>query len=174
MLGSPRNLWSKIAFTSLLDKLGTISAVINFCRLLWTGRMSKYETSFSDISGSYYTPSYQDRITNQLRRLGGSYDWGRTAFTMDEASMHFIHRCPIIKSSFQGLSRAVIETFCRLREDGIIYRANRLVNWCVKMNTTLSNLEVRTILTLIRVPLPLCIGGGKSLKWPHVVERSGI
>ncbi|KAJ7714891.1 tRNA synthetases class I-domain-containing protein [Mycena maculata] len=82
---------------------------------------------------------YQDRITDQLRRLGGSYDWSRTAFTMDE-----------------GLSKAVVETFCRLREDGIIYRANRLVNWCVKMNTTLSNLEVEdkvlTGRTLLSVP----------------------
>ena len=40
------------------------------------------------------------------------------------------------------LSKAVIESFCRLHEDGIVYRAKRLVNWCVKMNTTLSNLEV--------------------------------
>ncbi|KAJ6589846.1 tRNA synthetases class I-domain-containing protein [Mycena vulgaris] len=82
---------------------------------------------------------YQERITNQLRRLGGSYDWSRTAFTMDE-----------------GLSTAVVETFCRLREDGIIYRANRLVNWCVQMNTTLSNLEVEekvlTGRTLLNVP----------------------
>lgn len=41
------------------------------------------------------------------------------------------------------LSVGVTETFVRLHDDGIIYRANRLVNWCVKMNTTLSNLEVR-------------------------------
>ena len=40
------------------------------------------------------------------------------------------------------LSKAVVETFCRLYEDGIIYRANRLVNWCVRLNTTISNLEV--------------------------------
>ncbi|KAL4071956.1 tRNA synthetases class I-domain-containing protein [Scleroderma yunnanense] len=68
---------------------------------------------------------YQARITNQLRRLGGSYDWDRVAFTMNPS-----------------LSKAVIETFCRLHEDGILYRANRLVNWCVRLNTTLSNLEV--------------------------------
>lgn len=68
---------------------------------------------------------YQTRITNQLHRLGGSYDWNRVAFTMNES-----------------LSKAVIETFCRLHEEGIIYRANRLVNWCVRLNTTLSNLEV--------------------------------
>ncbi|KAJ7233104.1 tRNA synthetases class I-domain-containing protein [Mycena rebaudengoi] len=81
---------------------------------------------------------YQARITNQLHRLGGSYDWDRVVFTMDEKR-----------------NRGVIETFCRLHEDGIIYRANRLVHWCVKMNTTLSNLEVdqkqlsgRTMLTV--------------------------
>ncbi|PPQ73033.1 hypothetical protein CVT24_001413 [Panaeolus cyanescens] len=68
---------------------------------------------------------YQAKITTQQYRLGGSYDWDRVAFTMNTS-----------------LSKAVIETFCRLHEQGIIYRANRLVNWCVKMNTTLSNLEV--------------------------------
>ncbi|KAF6762787.1 valine-tRNA ligase [Ephemerocybe angulata] len=82
---------------------------------------------------------YQERITKQLHRLGGSYDWDRVRFTMDEQ-----------------LSKAVIETFCRLREDGILYRANRLVNWCVKLNTTLSNLEVDqkqlTGRTLLNVP----------------------
>ncbi|KAJ6621454.1 tRNA synthetases class I-domain-containing protein [Mycena sp. CBHHK59/15] len=61
---------------------------------------------------------YQARITNQLHRLGGSYDWNRVVFTMDEKR-----------------NKAVIETFCRLHEDGVIYRANRLVQWCVKMNT---------------------------------------
>ena len=59
-------------------------------------------------------------------------------------------------SENQNLSKAVIETFCRLREDGIIYRANRLVNWCVRLNTTLSNLEVEqkqlTGRTLLNVP----------------------
>ncbi|KAH9932026.1 tRNA synthetases class I-domain-containing protein [Epithele typhae] len=68
---------------------------------------------------------YQGRITNQLQRLGGSYDWSRVAFTMNDS-----------------LSKAVTETFCTLHEEGILYRANRLVNWCVKLNTTLSNLEV--------------------------------
>ncbi|KAF8189072.1 hypothetical protein BJ912DRAFT_1106282 [Pholiota molesta] len=119
---------------------------------------------------------YQGRITNQLHRLGGSYDWDRTAFTMDEK-----------------LSKAVIETFCRLHEDGILYRANRLVNWCVKMNTTLSNLEVdqkelegRTLLSLLglmndwllqRRVRRLCDDlrykhlHGKLLKHPFVPDR---
>ncbi|BGP44765.1 valine--tRNA ligase [Rhodotorula kratochvilovae] len=68
---------------------------------------------------------YQSRITTQIQRLGVSCDWDRVAFTMNPA-----------------LSKAVAETFVRLHDDGIIYRANRLVNWCVAMNTTLSNLEV--------------------------------
>jgi valyl-tRNA synthetase len=42
----------------------------------------------------------------------------------------------------ENLSAAVTETFIRLHEEGIIYRANRLVNWCVALNTSLSNLEV--------------------------------
>lgn len=42
-----------------------------------------------------------------------------------------------------------METFCRLHEDGIIYRANRLVNWCVRLNTTLSNLEVSICMSVV-------------------------
>ncbi|KAJ5731407.1 Valine--tRNA ligase [Penicillium malachiteum] len=68
---------------------------------------------------------YHSNIKNSLRRLGGSFDWSREAFTMDP-----------------NLSAAVTETFVRLHEEGIIYRANRLVNWCVALNTSLSNLEV--------------------------------
>ena len=60
------------------------------------------------------------------------------------------------------LSKAVIENFCRLHEDGIIYRANRLINWCVRLNTTLSNLEVcgRPSLLCLSVHHPLWLTGG--------------
>ena len=71
---------------------------------------------------------YQERITRQMRCLGGSFDWSRVAFTMNEP-----------------LSKAVVETFCTLHERGVIRRANRLVNWCVRLNTTLSNLELDKI-----------------------------
>ena len=64
-------------------------------------------------------------ITNQMRRLGASCDWSRERFTMDE-----------------GLSNAVIETFVRLYEDGLIYRGKRLVNWDPKLGTAVSDLEV--------------------------------
>ncbi|KAI5294322.1 valine--tRNA ligase [Ascosphaera acerosa] len=72
-----------------------------------------------------WTHYYHDNIQTALKRLGGSFDWSREAFTMDE-----------------NLSAAVAETFVRLHEEGTIYRANRLVNWCVALNTSLSNLEV--------------------------------
>ena len=68
---------------------------------------------------------YGSRITNQLRRLGSSLDWERERFTMDE-----------------GYARAVREVFVRLYEEGLIYRDNRLINWCPSCRTALSNLEV--------------------------------
>ena len=64
-------------------------------------------------------------ITRQIRRLGGSVDWSRERFTMDD-----------------GLSNAVKEVFVRLYEDGLIYRGKRLVNWDTKLQTALSDLEV--------------------------------
>ncbi|WWD15831.1 valine-tRNA ligase [Kwoniella shandongensis] len=68
---------------------------------------------------------YQEKITAQMTRLGGSFDWDRVAFTMDDS-----------------LSAAVKEAFVLMHEKGLLYRANRLVNWCVYLNTSLSNLEV--------------------------------
>ncbi|KAI9631190.1 hypothetical protein KEM48_013119 [Puccinia striiformis f. sp. tritici PST-130] len=83
------------------------------------GREKFLETVFS------WKDDYQARITNQLNRLGASYDWGRARFTMDPQ-----------------LSKAVVEAFVRLHDEGVIYRSNRLVNWCVRLNTALSNEEV--------------------------------
>ena len=72
--------------------------------------------------------TYHKNITNQLKRMGLSVDWSREAFTMDE-----------------NLSMAVRETFIKLHDEGIIYRANRLVNWCTALTTSLSNLEVDNV-----------------------------
>jgi len=68
---------------------------------------------------------YGDRISEQLRVMGSSLDWARERFTMDEQ-----------------LSRAVREVFVRLYEEGLIYRAQRLINWCPRCQTALSDLEV--------------------------------
>ena len=84
---------------------------------------------------------YGGRISHQLKRLGASCDWSRERFTLDE-----------------GLSRAVREVFVSLYEEGLIYRDNRLINWCPRCHTALSDLEVEHeeldgTLTFIRYPL---------------------
>lgn len=68
---------------------------------------------------------YGGKIIHQLKRLGASCDWSRERFTLDE-----------------GLSRAVIEVFVSLYEQGLIYRDNRLINWCPRCHTALSDIEV--------------------------------
>jgi valyl-tRNA synthetase len=65
------------------------------------------------------------QITVQMRREGASVDWSREKFTMDE-----------------DLSRVVREVFVRLYDEGMIYRGNRIVNWCPQDQTVLSDLEV--------------------------------
>ena len=65
------------------------------------------------------------RIIEQLKKLGASCDWDRERFTMDE-----------------GLSKAVREVFVHLYEEGLIYRGERLINWCPRCHTALSDIEV--------------------------------
>jgi valyl-tRNA synthetase len=69
--------------------------------------------------------TYGGRILNQLRRLGASCDWSRERFTLDP-----------------GLSRAVVKVFVMLYREGLIYRDYRLINWCPRCETALSDLEV--------------------------------
>ncbi|MGW0329058.1 valine--tRNA ligase [Nocardia sp. NPDC003183] len=64
-------------------------------------------------------------ISDQMRRLGDGVDWDRERFTMDE-----------------GLSRAVQTIFKRLYDDGLIYRAERIINWCPRCATAISDIEV--------------------------------
>jgi len=64
-------------------------------------------------------------ILGQMKRLGDSVDWSRERFTMDE-----------------GLSEAVLTIFKRLYDAGLIYRAERIINWCVRCRTALSDIEV--------------------------------
>ncbi|MCL2373046.1 MAG: valine--tRNA ligase [Defluviitaleaceae bacterium] len=68
---------------------------------------------------------YGNTIVNQLKKLGSSADWDKLRFTMDE-----------------GLSKAVLEVFVRLYEGGKIYKGERLINWCTKCQTSISDAEV--------------------------------
>jgi len=69
--------------------------------------------------------SYEARITGQLKKLGASCDWSHQRFTMDE-----------------GCSRAVREVFVNLYNKGLIYRGHRIINWCPRCLTALSDAEV--------------------------------
>ncbi len=68
---------------------------------------------------------YGGRIIEQLKKMGSSCDWDRERFTLDE-----------------GCSKAVREVFVRLYEKNLIYRGNRMVNWCPHCNTSISDAEV--------------------------------
>ena len=69
--------------------------------------------------------TYGGRIVEQLKKLGSSCDWERERFTLDE-----------------GCSKAVREVFVRLYEKGLIYRGERIINWCPHCKTSISDAEV--------------------------------
>ncbi len=68
---------------------------------------------------------YGGKILDQMKRLGDGIDWSRERFTMDE-----------------GLSRAVQTIFKKMFDDGLIYQAERIINWCPRCQTALSDIEV--------------------------------
>ena len=75
-----------------------------------------------------FTQANKKHMEGQLRALGASCDWSREKFTLDP---------DIIKT--------VYATFKKLYDDGLVYRDNRMVNWCVKHQTSLSDLEVKHV-----------------------------
>ncbi len=93
---------------------------------------------------------YKSRIQNQHRRLGASCDWSRERFTLDT-----------------GLVKAVREVFVRLYEEGLIYRGERIINWCPFCMSAISDLEVihkdtPGKLTYVRYPLKSIAGQPQS------------
>ena len=68
---------------------------------------------------------YGSRIISQLKKMGSSCDWSRERFTLDE-----------------GCSKAVKEVFCKYYDKGLIYRGERIINWCPHCLTSISNAEV--------------------------------
>ena len=89
---------------------------------------------------------YGDRISLQMRRLGDSVDWTRQRFTLDE-----------------GLSKAVREVFVRLYEEGLIYRGDRIINWCPRCGTAIAEIEVEyedDVGELVYITYPFVDGAG--------------
>jgi len=96
-------------------------------RQLEQNNISRYDLGREKFIGKVWEWKEESggKITKQMRRLGTSPDWNRERFTMD-----------------QGLSETVNEVFVKLYQDGLIYRGKRLVNWDVKLQTAVSDLEV--------------------------------
>ncbi len=72
-----------------------------------------------------FVENSRDTIRNQIRKMGSSCDWSRERFTLDE-----------------GLTKAVRTVFKKMYDDGLIYRGNRIVNWCPRCSSTLADDEV--------------------------------
>ncbi|ELP86435.1 valyl-tRNA synthetase, putative, partial [Entamoeba invadens IP1] len=95
---------------------------------------------------------YGKGICEQLKRLGSSLDWSREVFTMDETR-----------------SQAVKEAFCRFYEKGLLYREQRLVNWCCTLKTAISDIEVDYI--DIEKPTPINVPGySKPIVFGNLTE----
>lgn len=95
---------------------------------IWANeKKTRHDFSREEFVGKVWDwkEDYHQKIKSQIQKLGASYDWSREAFTLSPELTH-----------------AVEEAFIRLHDDRTIYRASRLVNWSVQLNTAISNLEV--------------------------------
>jgi len=110
-----------------MDHAGIATQTLVERHLAETEGKSKHDYSREDFVSRVWEwkQEYGGRILGQMRRLGDGVDWTRERFTMDE-----------------GLSRAVQTIFKRLYDDGLVYRAERIINWCPRCRTALSDIEV--------------------------------
>ncbi|KAI9034393.1 tRNA synthetases class I-domain-containing protein [Hyaloraphidium curvatum] len=125
-----RMLGKTVLWNPGCDHAGIATQVVVEKKLWKEQKKSRHDLGRTTFTAEVWKwkDQYGDRIYNQLRRLGGSFDWDRAKFTMDP-----------------DLYNAVQEAFIRLHDEGIIYRENRLVNWCTSLKTALSNLEVENV-----------------------------
>ncbi|KAI9359333.1 tRNA synthetases class I-domain-containing protein [Zopfochytrium polystomum] len=124
--------WSRMHGKSALyipgcDHAGIATQIVVEKKLMREKKLTRHDLGREEFIKQVWIwkNQYGDRIYEQFKRLGISVDWDRVAFTMDP-----------------GPSHAVATAFIRLQEEGVIYRDNRLVNWCTKLKTAISNLEV--------------------------------
>ncbi|KAA0172585.1 hypothetical protein FNF27_05939 [Cafeteria roenbergensis] len=110
-----------------LDHAGIATQTVVERRLLKEEGLTRHDLGRDEFLRRVWAwrDQYGERITGQVRRLGASLDWSREFFTLDDAR-----------------SRAVNEAFSRMFEDGVMYRGQRLVNWCPALRTALSDIEV--------------------------------
>eukprot|EP00727_Mastigamoeba_balamuthi_P002010 m51a1_g11806 putative valine--trna ligase (1185) ;mRNA; f:346372-351255 len=136
-----RMLGHKTLWVPGMDHAGISTQVVVEKKLMREKGITRHDVGREQFVQSVWEwkREYGGSIVRQLRRLGSSVDWQREAFTMDE------QRC-----------KAVTEAFVRLHEAGLIYRDNRLVNWCCTLKTAISDIEVDYIdltgPTMLKVP----------------------
>ncbi|KAJ3535218.1 hypothetical protein NM208_g7225 [Fusarium decemcellulare] len=129
-------------------------------KMLWKVRkQTRHDlgrTKFIELAQDW-KEEYHQKINNAFRKMGCSLDWSREAFTMVRIKDYAMATILILSTQQdENFTAAVTEVFVRFHEEGIIYRANRLVNWDSTLMTALSNLEVDnkelTGRTLLNVP----------------------
>lgn len=111
------------------DHAGFETQVVYEKKLEKEGR-SRFEMAREDLYKEIldFTLSNKSFMEGQIRQLGASCDWSREVFTLDE-----------------GVIKTVYNTFKKLDDDGLLYRGSRIVNWCSKHQTSLSNLETEHV-----------------------------
>ncbi|HEX9574028.1 MAG TPA: valine--tRNA ligase, partial [Myxococcales bacterium] len=133
-----------------IDHAGIATQMVVERELVRTERKSRHDLGRAEFVRRVWQwkDQYGNRIAQQHRALGASLDWERERFTMDEHS-----------------SRAVREAFVRLYDEGLLYRSERLIHWCVKDRTALSDLEVEheehAQAELYKFAYPLADGSGE-------------
>lgn len=116
-----------VLFLPGFDHAGIATQSVVEKKLWATEKKTRHDYSREEFVGKVWEwkEVYHQKIKSQVTRLGASYDWSREAFTLSPE-----------------LTKSVEEAFIRLHDDGTIYRSSRLVNWSVKLNTAISNIEV--------------------------------
>ena len=109
------------------DHAGIMTQVVYEKKLAEQGK-TRFDLGREEFIKQTYEFSIQNKETmeNQLRKLGASCDWERGKFTLDPE-----------------ISKSVLLTFKKLYDDGLIYRGERIINWCIRCKTALSDLEVQ-------------------------------
>src|ERR687886_665775 len=110
-----------------MDHAGIATQTLVERRLAETEGQSRHDYTREEFVAKVWQwkEEYGGKILGQMRRLGEGLDWSRERFTLDD-----------------GLSRAVRTVFKRLHDDGLVYRAERITNWCPRCLTALSDIEV--------------------------------
>ncbi|MDO8265179.1 MAG: class I tRNA ligase family protein, partial [Candidatus Parcubacteria bacterium] len=127
MIRYHRMLGEKTLWVPGADHAGFETQVVYDKKLEKEGR-SRFQIPRDQLYKEMLEFTMKNRVImeNQLKKLGASCDWSRKKFTLDE-----------------DIIKIVYQTFEKLKEDGLLYKGNRIINWCIKHQTSLSDLEVK-------------------------------